>query len=109
MTKRLMLIAMLLAVSAYAGTWHKIMEVKGTASKQTDIFETVGSKWRIRWQKPASDSKLSITIYDTDGKAVDLIATKQSTEDESYVHKAGKFYLSLNASDGYVIIVEDWR
>lgn len=90
-------------------TWYQVLEVKGTASKQTDLFTIKGTKWRIKWQKPASDNSLRVTIYDKEGTPIDMILTKDSTNDESYIHKAGTYYLSISASNGYIITVEDWR
>lgn len=107
---KLCLVFILLICSVYASTasWHSVLEVKGTASKQTDLFETTGSKWRIRWEKPSADS-LNIYVYDQKGNPVDVISAKKTTSDESYIHKAGKFYLSISASREYVVTVEDWR
>lgn len=117
MTKRLTVLifsGMMAAQMAFgyqSGTqgWYRVLEVKSTASKQTDLFETKGSKWRIRWQKPAPENLLHITVYDKDGRPLNVIATKDTTTDESYMHKAGKFYLSINASHSYTVTVEDWR
>lgn len=98
-------------IYAQSGTkaWYQVLEVKGTANKQTDTFTTKGSKWRVRWQKPAPDNSLRVTVYDKEGTPIDMILTKDSTNDESYIHKAGTFYLGISASNGYTIIVEDWR
>ena len=92
-----------------AKAWYQVLEVKGTASKQTDLFETKGSKWRIRWLKPAPDNHLSIYVYDKDGKPISSVLTQRTTNDESYIHQSGSFYLSINASDGYTTTIEDCR
>ncbi len=104
-----LVLGLALMVPVYAQTWHQVLEVKGSANKQTDLFEIKGSKWRIKWQKPKPEDRLSIFIYDKDGQPVDVIAAKESTADESYVHKPGKFYLSITATDTYTISIEDWR
>lgn len=101
----------ILPVYPQSGTraWVQVLEVKGSATKQTDLFETKGSKWRVRWEKPARENYLTITVYGKEGDPIDVISTKSTTNDESYIHKPGRFYLSINASDSYTIIVEDWR
>lgn len=89
--------------------WSQVLEVKSTASKQTDVFSVNGSKWRIRWQKSEPESRLNIYVFAQDGSAVDAISTKNSKNDESYIHKAGSFYLRIDASTAYTITVEDWH
>jgi len=108
---KLCLVFILLICSVYASTasWHSVLEIKGTASKQTDLFETSGSKWRIRWEKPSPEDQLNIYVYDQQGNPVNVISTQKTTNDESYFHKPGKFYLTISASHGYIITVDDWR
>lgn len=89
--------------------WVQVLEITGSATKQTDLFETRGAKWRVRWRKTNADESLSIYVYASDGGIIDVIATKKTLSDESYIHKAGTFYLKLNSSDSYNVIIEDWR
>lgn len=105
------LILLAATVCAQSGTraWYPVLEVKGTATKQTDLFETKGSKWRIRWQKPNAEDHLRIYVYNKDGSLATAIASKNATTDESYVHKPGTYYLAIGASSAYHITVEDWR
>lgn len=87
--------------------WYQIVEIKGTGTKQTDVFETKGTKWRVRWEaKP--DDRLTIYVYDRNGELISAISSKNA-RDESYVHKPGKYYLAIAATEAYTIIVEDWR
>jgi hypothetical protein len=103
----------LLAPSSYpqsgSKSWYQVLEVKGTASKQTDLFETKGTKWRIRWQKTNPKDQLSIYVFAKDGSPESAIATQSEGADESYIHKSGTFYLNISASTAYTIVVEDWR
>ena len=112
MLRKLQIAALILwlVMPAYSdATWNRVLEVKGTATKQTDLFEVKGSKWRIRWQKAQPDETVDIYIYRKDGSAESTISTNKTTSDESYVHKSGTFYLQIVATTGYVITVEDWR
>lgn len=110
-TRTILVLCLLSSAYAQSGTkaWYQVLEVKGTANKQTDLFQTKGSKWRIKWVKPKPENRLTICIYDKEGKAVSVILTSMSTQDDSYVHKSGDYYLDIMASDEYSIIVEDWR
>jgi len=102
----------LLAASSYpqsdSKSWHQVLEVKGSSTKQTDLFEIRGSKWRIRWQKPNADSSLYNYVYDKSGSPFDVVLAKGGA-DESYMHQPGTFYMKIAASDSYIITVEDWR
>jgi hypothetical protein len=98
-----------LMVFVYAQTWYQVLEVKSTASKQTDVFETKGTKWRIRWQKPTAEDHLTVYVYDKNGDPIEIVSTNKATQDESYLHKPGTFYLKINAGCAYTITVEDWR
>lgn len=102
-----------LVIPAYSqsGTraWYQVLEVKGTATKQTDLFETKGTKWRVRWEKTKPEDHLSVYVYDKDGKPITAIQTQSATRDESYIHKPGKYYLAIGATTTYSITVEDWR
>lgn len=102
---------LLSSAGAQSGTraWYQVLKVEGTATKQTDLFETKGTKWRIRWEKANPDDGLSIYVYDKDGTIITAIASKNTAKDESYMHKPGRYYLSIAATDSYSITVEDWR
>lgn len=95
--------------SAAPLTWAPVLEVRGSASKQTDLFEIRGQKWRIRWQKPTPESHLSIYLRDKDGKTINIILSNEMTSDESYIHTRGLFSLETNATGPYIVTVEDWR
>jgi hypothetical protein len=103
----LMIIALAASSLGYPGatqTWYQVLEVKSTASKQTDLFETKGTKWRIRWQKPTAEDHLTISVYDKNGAPIELISTNGATKDESYIHKPGTFYLKIIARCAYMRI-----
>lgn len=113
MVKLRLILVLILVSTAYAQSetkaWVQVLEVKGSATKQTDLFETKGSKWRVRWEKINPEDTLSVYVYDQDGKPVTAIASKKALKDESYIHKPGRYYLSIAATDSYSITVEDWR
>ena len=104
--------AVILMASGYqSGShgWVQVLEVKGSASKQTDRFEIKGGKWRIRWNKTA-ESELSIYAYGKDETSYEAsVQTVKETEGESFVHKSGNFYLSILSTGNYQITVDDWR
>lgn len=110
-TGTFVILLLLSSAGAQSGTraWYQVLKVEGTATKQTDLFETKGTKWRIRWEKAKPEDHLSVYVYDKDGKVVTAVQAQATTQDESYVHRAGKFYLAIGATTTYTITVEDWR
>jgi hypothetical protein len=96
------------APAAGAKTWVVIKEWSGNGAKDTETF-TVGSEWRVDWVN--SGSLLGVTIYDAATKfPVGLAAnTTAQTSDTSFQHKAGTYYLSVNAIGPWKIAVQDMR
>jgi hypothetical protein len=88
--------------------WVVIKEWSGNGAKDTETF-TVGSEWRVDWVN--SGSYLGVTIYDAATKfPVGLAANTQAqTSDTSFQHKAGTYYLSVNAIGGWKVAVQDMR
>lgn len=102
------LCAVVLALSA---SWHPVIEITGQGNKQTDVFEITGGKWRIAWDTTKSNKKgtFAIAVYDESGKLL-MTAANVSTpdKDETYIHRSGKFYLSILATVPYAVRIEEF-
>ena len=90
--------------------WTTLKQWAGTGAKETETFQTEAAEWRINWTN-ISGGLLQITVYDEAGKIVSLIAnTTVVGKDTSYVHRKGRFYLTINAANSrWSVSVEDNR
>jgi len=53
---------------------------------------------------------LQVYLYRTDGSLVNiLVNTLKKGQDTTYVYESGKFYLTINATEEWKIIVEEKR
>ena len=87
--------------------WRKIKEWQGNGIKTTEKF-TVGSEWAISWTTKAGI--LQIYVYASDGELFNLAAnTMIAGSDISYFHKAGTYYLEINALQPYTVQVSEPR
>ena len=96
-------------------TWQKVIEFEGESIKDTQLFNISSNEWAISWTtKPGEygDSNFIIYLYDDNGNFISLIANIIGKgEDASYIHNKGKgnYYLSINTSQPYIIVVNQYK
>lgn len=94
-----------------AKTWTVVKQWSGSGIKDTETF-TVGAEWRIDWDytPPADGGILQLYVYDSKGQLIDIVAnTQKSGPDTSFQHRAGTYYLKVNAVGDWKVDVQDMR
>lgn len=93
-------------------SWQVVATFTGNGTKQTQKF-TVRNEWRIRWNtQPGPYGAMNFQIYiysengELDGVAANVIG---SSQDVSYQHRSGTFYLTINTAQPYSIAVDELR
>lgn len=99
--------ALLVCVAVFGSEWHRVVEVRGQGTKQTDTFQTKGSKWRFKWNVD-HEATIVIIVRDKDRKSIAVASGSGAQPDESYIHQAGEFYLDIASNGSFVITVEDF-
>lgn len=88
--------------------WVLVKSWSGDGAKTTEQF-TVGAEWRLDWVNDGS--YLGVTVYDVRSDLpIELAAnTTQKGSDSTFLHKAGTYYLKVNAIGPWKIAVQDRR
>lgn len=90
--------------------WHEIVRWEGKGLKNTETFNIPSHEWRILWDtKPSGtyEGILQIYVYNDAGGMVTVAANVLGRDEESSIMRgAGKYYLTINATQPYVVIVE---
>jgi phage terminase small subunit len=95
--------------------WKEVARWTGKGAKTTETFHISSNTWRISWstrlEKNAeySPGLLQICVYNPDNSLVNIAANvmvKSEDIDSSVMHSSGDYYLSINAAQPYIVIVE---
>jgi hypothetical protein len=81
-----------------SNTLKLIKEWHGTGTKKTEPFSISKTPWVIEWklEKGEYAQFLGVTLYDTAGKYVDLVANSTTPGSESsFIYQKGDFYLDI--------------
>lgn len=90
-------------------SWVVVNHWSGSGIKDTEKF-TVGDEWRIDWDfTPGQYGLLQIYVYNDAGMAGLAANTQQGGPDTSFQHKAGTYYLKVNALGPWKVVVQDMR
>jgi hypothetical protein len=85
-----------------------LLDVSGDTQKTTQKF-TAGGDWDLEWHFDCAGeaSNLSITSYKGDGSYDDLLlnVVKAKSDDVTHQHQAGTFYLVVDSSCPWHVIV----
>lgn len=86
--------------------WRRVAQWQGKAKKNTETFNISSSEWRIRWS--TKSGHFSIATYTADGSYIDLVVNIiGENKDSSIMRGAGDYYLTISASQPYIVIVEE--
>ena len=95
--------------------WIMIKTWRGEGIKSTEKFEIVADEWRINWKSYGEAFKdagiMQIFVNDDNGNMMALAANVQGpSEDMSYIHNAGRFYLDINSANiKWIVTVEEYK
>lgn len=93
-----------------AQQWVEVKRWTGNGQKNTESFRITGGQWRIRYSSRSVNPALTIFqiyVYGIDPKSLDIAANStEPGDDVSYMHKKGQFYLQINTSNRWTVIVE---
>jgi len=93
-------------------TWQKVASWTGRGVKQTETF-TVGDEWKVMWDThPGSlgEGNFQVYLYRQGSEFPDVIANViGGDEDESFQHRGGVYYLSVNAIQPWSLSVWEKR
>lgn len=96
---------------AAAKQWVVVKQWSGSGIKDTEQF-TVGGEWRVDWDYSPGQfgGVFQIYVYSGSGQLVDIVAnTQKAGPDSSFQHKAGTYYLKINATGDWKVAVQDRR
>ena len=93
-----------------AKTWTVIKAWTGDGIKDTEDF-TVGGEWRIDWDYTGSSGIIQIYVHESPSKRLVGVAanTQKAGADTSFQRGAGTYYLTINATGGWKVAVQDRR
>ena len=98
-------------IPAAAGkTWTVIKAWTGDGIKDTEDF-TVGAEWRIDWDYTGSSGIMQIYVHESPSKRLVGVAanTQKTGADTSFQRGAGTYYLTINATGGWKVAVQEAR
>lgn len=98
--------------------WTVVYEFKGSGMKKSPVFELTGNNARLKYkyQGPSGIGMGMFAVYVVDeGKDImkeggfpEVMTQSESEESESSIQKsAGRYYLNVNASGNWTVIVEE--
>jgi hypothetical protein len=99
-------------------SWHRLFTLKGTETRQTDLFHIEGKTWRVVWHNQDPDDKklkgtsgLFVDAYPKDDTIPQHACAKVGTGgDTSELQGPGNYYLKITASGGsWELAVEDFH
>ena len=100
------------AATLPVATWHKVVKFKGAGTHGTASFSIRGNQWRVTWatRPPATGRPAFKVDAKTDnGRFQTTIANPTGAAQDSVVYKgAGDYSLTINASQPYLVFVEDY-
>jgi hypothetical protein len=97
-------------------TWHRLLVLKGTDGKQTDLFQIRGRVWRVLWHNEDPDDKklkntagLFIDAFPKDDTIPQHVCAKVgSGGDSTDLVGPGNYFLKITAAGGsWELAVED--
>jgi hypothetical protein len=90
----------------------EVIKLKGNGTKTSDTFRITGDKWKIYYKAGDINTAgiFQIYVYDSDGNLISVAAnTKAETEDQTYIHESGEYYLEINsANTDWALIVTEY-
>jgi len=99
---------------ATAGSWHEVTTFSGASTKNTETFQTRGSKFRLTYTvRPDNEYSLfNLYVYpDGEDRVFKDQASLASGTDSTVVYaEAGSYYIKVVSAnlDGWSIKVEDY-
>jgi hypothetical protein len=104
------------AIASEEKQWREVARWTGKGIKTTETFHISSNTWRISWvTRPGENAEyglglLQIYVYRPDGSLVDIAANvgvvKGEDINSSVMRGSGDYYLTINAVQPYVIVVE---
>jgi len=100
--------------------WTEVYSFKGNGMKKSPVFELTGEDARIKYsyKAPGGLGMGMFSVYVVDegedimktGGIPEVMTQAESEESESSIQKsAGKYYLNVNASGSWTVVIEEMR
>lgn len=90
--------------------WKTIKIWEGVEPRQTETFSVPSSKWAIDWitaPMDGSPGNFAVKVYSADGNLVQLITDERGPDKGSMVlNSPGKYYLRINSTQKYKVVVK---
>lgn len=88
---------------------HTIAQITGNGSKQTEIYHIPAREWIISWKTEPGQygpMNFAISVHKANGELVSIAANViGKSEDHTVMHVEGDYYLSINTSQPYAIVI----
>lgn len=90
-----------------------LIDLMGTGTQTTREFTTAGHDWDLHWKYDCSnigaDGSLIVQVMRSDGTATAMTFTEtgSGTEDTEHFHRGGTFYLMVNTTCTWHVVVSD--
>lgn len=92
--------------------WNEVIRFTGSNMKNTKKFDISSNEWRIKWDtEPGKHGDMNFQIYlhGTDGFPQIIANIIGKGNDETYIYEKGTYYMTINTSQPYTIVVEEYR
>lgn len=92
-------------------SYVKVFELSGSGAKKSEPFTITGDRFRVKYNCKEA-GVCSGYVRKAGGSALDVdlfVNTTEQIEDESIVYKNGEFYIDMNATVPWTVIVEDYK
>lgn len=105
---------LLISTLAFGAEWKDIASWSGSGQKTTESFTVTKDEWRLQWKTTDEAFKgagiFQVYVYDSAGTLVSSANQQGLGVDTSYVHKRGKFYLTINSANiKWTVAVQEER
>ncbi|PBC40502.1 hypothetical protein CJ178_01775 [Rhodococcus sp. ACPA4] len=96
-------------------SWHRVIELSGSTSKRSDIFQLNSSKQRITYTVNGEYSPFVNVYVMAEGKSLDKNGgipevTMAPVGGDTLMYKAsGGYYLDVSGNGEWSVVVEEWK
>jgi hypothetical protein len=94
--------------------WQSVLSLKDRKTQNTQVFKIASNDWKVRWKtRPGVKGvdEFIVILYDKANPSGSEIVANVTGEDEDFVNMEGRgtYYLSINTTQNYEIVIEEQK